>query len=146
MYNSKHLSKGQKRKILRNLQEIADAYTTHEVHVTKIMSKPQCPRPITIKPSARKPGSWRILEIFTWTAMVTMVAGSLSNWDAYEPVTLPRWDLLKRKDQDDAMSYIEERDIDFVVIAWPCTPWSIKAKFKPETSPVEGFKAFSRRA
>ena len=65
MYNTKHLSKGQKRKILRNLKEIADAYTTHEVHVTKAVKKPQCPRPITIKPSARKPGPWRILEIFT---------------------------------------------------------------------------------
>jgi hypothetical protein len=44
--------------------------------------------------------------------MVTMVAGSLSNWDAYEPATLPRCDLLWKNDQDDAMRYIEERDID----------------------------------
>jgi hypothetical protein len=140
MYNSKHLSKGQKRKVLRNLKEIADAYTTHEVHVTKSMRKPQCPRPITIKPSARKPGPWRVLEIFTWTAMITMVAGSLSNWDAYEPVTLPRWDLLRKKDQDDAMRYIEERDIDFVVIAWPCTPWSIMQNLNQKPHQLRALK------
>ena len=66
-----------------------------------------------------------MIEIFTWTAMVTIVAGTMPNWQAFEPLTLPRWDLLDWKAQDDALRLLEEHDIDFTIIAWPCTPWSI---------------------
>ena len=70
MYNSKHLSKGQKRKILRNLQEIAEQYTTNATYIVKRTKKIECPRPIRLKPPPRKPGPWRALEIFTWTAIL----------------------------------------------------------------------------
>jgi hypothetical protein len=54
-----------------------------------------------------------MIEIFTWTAMVTIVAGTMPDWQAFEPLTLPRWDLLDWKAQDDALRLLEEHDIDF---------------------------------
>ena len=65
------------------------------------------PRQINDKPRPRKPGPWRVVEIFTWTAMITIVAGTMINWDAYEPITLPNWDLMNKQVRDDAVRYIE---------------------------------------
>jgi hypothetical protein len=137
---SKHLSKGQKRKILRNLQEIAEQYTTNETYTVKRTKPLECPRQISLKPTPRTPGPWRALEIFTWTAIITIMAGLLPNWESYEPVTLPRWDLLIKSNQDDALRYIVERDIDFVTIAWPCTPWSIMQNLKQMPHQIRNLK------
>ena len=117
---TRYLSKTQKRKVRRNLFEISESYKTDESDVHMTM-----PRQIDYKPAPRKPGKWRMIEIFTWTAMVTIVAGTMPDWQAFEPLTLPRWDLLDWKAQDDALRLLEEHDIDFSIIAWPCTPWSI---------------------
>ncbi len=66
--------------------------------------------------------------------MVTIVAGTMPQWQAFEPLTLPRWDLLDWKAQDDALRLLEEHDIDFSIIAWPCTPWSIMQNKSKATS------------
>ena len=117
---TKYMSKSQRRKVRRNLFEISESYKTDESEVHFAV-----PRQIEYKPKPRQPGRWRMIEIFTWTAMVAIVAGTMPQWQAFEPLTLPRWDLLDWKAQDDALRLLEEHDIDFSIIAWPCTPWSI---------------------
>ncbi|CAE8613639.1 unnamed protein product, partial [Polarella glacialis] len=71
----------------------------------------------------RRPGPWRILEIFTWTCMVSMIAFD-RGWETYEPLTLPGWDLFKESTQRHAMDYVRRADPDFIMMAWPCSPWS----------------------
>ena len=71
----------------------------------------------------RKPGPFRVLELCTWTAMVTMMAISMG-WQGLEPITLPRWDLFKASGRREAEAYLRRSDPDLVVCAWPCSPWS----------------------
>jgi hypothetical protein len=118
---TKYMSKSQRRKVRRNLYEISEGYMTESTEVFAT----QIPKQISYKPRPRKPGKWRVQELFTWTAMVTIVAGMMDQWQAFEPITLPRWDLLEWEAQDSALRLLEENDIDFTVVAWPCTPWSI---------------------
>ena len=72
---------------------------------------------------SRRAGPWRLLEIFTWTCMVTLVAHRMG-WDTFEPVTLPGWDLNRPEVRTQAREYLREVDPDFVVLAPPCGPWS----------------------
>ncbi len=73
----------------------------------------------------RLPGPWRMVEIFTWMCMLTQCAYQ-RGWDTYEPVTLKSgWDLTNKQVQDEAFRYLERIDPDFIMIAWPCAPWSI---------------------
>ena len=116
---TKYLSKRQRRNVRRCLHEIVQNYQTERAYISSV------PRQVKYKPAPRKPGPWRVIEVFTWTAMVTIVAGELKDWEAYEPITLPRYNLLIKADQDKAMRVLEEHDIDFTMVAWPCTPWSI---------------------
>jgi hypothetical protein len=83
------------------------------------------PQQINYKPPPRRPGPWRVIEIFTWTAIITIVAGTKANWDAWEPIALPRWDWMDKNVRDDALRCMEKIDIDLAVIAWTGTPWSI---------------------
>ena len=78
--------------------------------------------------------------MFTWTAMVTIVAGELKDWEAYEPITLPRYNLLIKADQDRAMRVLEEHAIDFTMVAWPCTPWSIMQNMNQKPWQIRNLK------
>ncbi len=49
----------------------------------------------------------------------------MADWEAWEPITLPRWDLMSENVRNDALRYMERIDVDVAVIAWPCKPWSI---------------------
>ena len=66
---------------------------------------------------------WTIVEIFSWTCAISMVA-SMRGWNASEPISLPHWDLLKGQDRAAALQYLDQLDPDVMVIAWPCTVWS----------------------
>ena len=72
----------------------------------------------------RKAGPWRFIELFTWSCMMTIVAGVVGGWDAFQPVTLPEFDLLTLNGREDARKYLAEVDPDFIMLAWPCSPWS----------------------
>ena len=76
-----------------------------------------------LKKPPRRPGPLRVLEIFTWTCMVSLVAADLG-WHMLEPVTLPRWDMHCPKARAEAYDYIDRADPDLIVLAWPCTVWS----------------------
>ena len=66
---------------------------------------------------------FKILEIFTWSCMLSRFADGLG-WEYLEPVTLPGWDLTDPKVQWEAHQYIDRVDPDFIMLAWPCGPWS----------------------
>ena len=76
----------------------------------------------------RRPGPWRIVEIFTWS-MALSFAASRRGWHVGEPLSLPQWDLLDPVHQAQAEAYLEEFQPDFLAIAWPCTKWSILQTF-----------------
>ena len=50
--------------------------------------KQQVPRTISRR--------WRILEIFTWSCMLSQFAYGVG-WEFLEPITLPGWDLMDPK-------------------------------------------------
>ena len=71
----------------------------------------------------RRPGPWRIIEIFTWTMAVSFAAHH-RGWEVGEPLTLPNYNLLEPQDQRQASEYIREFDPDFLVVAFPSAVWS----------------------
>ena len=71
----------------------------------------------------RRPGPWRVLEVFIW-AMTVSFAAAAAGWEVGEPVTLRQFDILNAKDRQLASSYIHDFDPDLLVVAWPCTVWS----------------------
>ena len=73
----------------------------------------------------RKEGKWKVLEVFTWTCMISLCALETGKWQMLEPITLPHWDLLQEKDRQEALEYIDREDPDLLVLAWPCTVWSM---------------------
>jgi hypothetical protein len=115
---TKVMSKTERHHVTRNLRELADMFRCESKQIQERIAYIVRPRP-----TQRKPGPWRIIELFTWTCMVSIV-GSISGWHATEPITLPTFDLLEDKDQEEAWRYLLRFDPDFVVVAWPCTPWS----------------------
>ena len=110
------LNKGQRRRLLaaaKTIQEGARAETLeHESYVVKEV--PRTPRT----------SRFRILEVFTWSCMVSLTAAKMG-WEFLEPVTLESgWDLSSGVMQDKAMQYMKEVSPDLLVVAWPCGPWS----------------------
>ena len=109
------LGKGQRRRLLDAVHRIGEA--AHQGVQEKKARETGLNR--------RLPGPWRMVEIFTWTCMMTQCAYQ-RGWDTYEPVTLESgWDLTNKQVQDEAFRYLERIDPDFIMIAWPCAPWSI---------------------
>ena len=105
------LNKGQRRRLLDAVQKVSEV-AEKEAHK-------KIPRE---KMSRRRPGPWRILEIFTWTCALTQVACD-KGWSTYEPVTLDSgWDLESPGVQEKAFRYLQEVDPDVVMVAWPCGP------------------------
>lgn len=111
------LAKGQRRRLLDAVHKVLESIRT-EVDERK---SERIPRPLK-----RPSGKLKVLEIFTWTCMLSMVAYSRGNWEFYEPISLESgWDLEIPQCQEKAMAYLEEVDPDLLMIAWPCAPWSI---------------------
>ena len=109
------LNKGQRRRRLAATKQIADA-ARNEALMAQRTKKEKVPRP--------KKLPWKILEVFTWSCMISQVASS-RGWEFLEPVTLESgWDLRFPDVQDRAMNYIEAAAPDLIVLAWPCGPWS----------------------
>ncbi|MED5528102.1 MAG: hypothetical protein VYC81_05540, partial [Actinomycetota bacterium] len=66
----------------------------------------------------------RILEICTWTCMLTSVAVE-RGWSGFSPISLETgYDLTTTRGRTDAWGYLNRVDPDLVVCAFPCTPWS----------------------
>ncbi len=107
------MSKGVKRKTRHHASEIKEA----------MMSSKQIPRSPAMPKPVRPKEPFKVLEIFTWTMAVTMIAVS-RGWIGQEPVTLPRWDLRKSEDRAEAFQYLVRSEPDLLVLAWPCTVWS----------------------
>jgi len=80
----------------------------------------------------RKPGPWRVVEIFAWTLFSCLAAGM--GWQAFQPVMRPTWDLSDVVCQTDAKKYLIDVDPDVVVVNWTAgarrhgssTPWQCR--------------------
>ena len=102
-----------------------------------------------VKPVPRTPGSkqrFRILEIFTWSCMVSLTAARMG-WEFLEPITLESgWDLTCRETQDRAMNYLKEVSPDLLVVAWPGSPWSPLQQLNVKTETQRRALRAKRRA
>eukprot|EP00434_Breviolum_minutum_P025436 symbB.v1.2.022474.t1/scaffold1996.1/size93170/9 len=118
--SKKTMNKGLKRKLGHCVKEIKEGFQ-HE----KTKSFERTPKKELKKApdKARRSRPFSVLEVFTWTCAISLVAAS-RGWTAYEPVTLPGWDLMKDSDYKMALEYIDPVSPDLLVIAWPCTKWS----------------------
>ena len=113
---SEILTKGQRRRLLNAAQQIAD---TAALEVTSRSAT------MTRTPKATPRSRWRILELFTWSCMLSMTATERGCWEAWEPISLESgWDVSTMAGQDKAMRHIQEVEPDLLMIAWPCGPWS----------------------
>ena len=70
----------------------------------------------------RRPGPWRMVEIFTWTMVVGMAACA-GNWEVGEPIVEPGFNILETADQERANQYLKAFDPDFVMISYPGCCW-----------------------
>ena len=66
----------------------------------KTTTVPQSGLDWTNRGRKRKPGPWRIVEIFAWT-MVSAVAAAMG-WESFLPVMQPTWNLTDVMAQFDA--------------------------------------------
>ena len=89
-------------------------------------------RPLHLRHHDHRPGPWRVLEVFTWTMMISIVAAQ-RGWEAGQPVTLPAFDILTTSGRRDAEDYIARFDPDLLAVAWPCTVWSPLQNLGPNT-------------
>ena len=113
----KAFTKGQKRKVRSGIRQLKEIHT-----LDKVRGHLKRSEPVTYKPRVpKKP--YKVLEIFTWTLTVTMLAAQ-SGWIGLEPITLPHWDLRLPQERKAALNYVRAADPDLTVIAWPCTVWS----------------------
>ena len=133
----KDMYKGLRKKLGHHIKEIKGQYQDEEM---KRQKKETVPREIGTKTTRRR---WKVLEVFTWTCAISMIASTMG-WDVCEPVSLPRWDLLKDHDYEEAMQYIRREDPDLLVIAWPCTVWSPLQSFGKKT-PWQRMNLIERR-
>lgn len=118
--DTEYLGKGQKRRLLAAAKNISEAVETERNHFKKEKEIPRVRRLRT---------GYKILEIFTWSCMLSRFAYGLG-WEYLEPVTLPGWDLTDPKVQYEAHQYIDRVDPDFVGVAlWPMVP-TTKAQSK----------------
>ena len=86
------LNKGQRRRVLDAVQKVAES-AQDEIQARR-QSRSKVPK--------RLPGPWRIIEIFTWSCMLSQCA-FYKGWEAHEPVTLEAgWNLTRKADQDRA--------------------------------------------
>eukprot|EP00435_Cladocopium_sp_Y103_P070035 s255_g34.t1 len=123
----KEMHKSLRKRLGHNIKEIKGQYQEELWQKNK---KEPLPREVSeVRPRRKR---WTVLEVFTWTCAIS-IAASAMGWDVHEPVSLPRWDLLKDKDYHEALQYIKQVDPDLLVIAWPCTVWSPLQSFGKKT-------------
>ena len=68
---------------------------------------------------------YSIMEICTWTMMVTIVAAS-RGWETWQPITIESgYDLTTDAGVARAKNDINKACPDVIVFAWVCTPWTI---------------------
>ena len=75
---------------------------------------------------------YKILEIFTWSCLLSRFAYGLG-WEYLEPLTLPGWDLKSPKVEKEAWDYLHRVNPDFITVAWPCTEWTITQNANQKT-------------
>ena len=115
----KNMNKQLRRKLGHHVHEIAMSYNQEqEKPASSAISETFVQR--RVRPTRSR---WSVLEVFTWTCAISLVAAA-RHWHFHEPVTLPRWDLMKSNDYAEALDYIDRVDPDLLVLAWPCGPWS----------------------
>ena len=73
-----------------------------------------------------------MLEVFTWSYMLTFTAEKCG-WDAYQPITLPAFDIRNPIDCEAARKYVGRIDPDFVALAQCCTPWLVMQQMNQRT-------------
>ena len=114
----KVMNKHLRRKMGHHVHEINGSFKQEEDK----MQGPEV-REAFIQQKGGRKRRWSVLEVFTWTCAISLVA-SARHWEFHEPVTLPRWDLMKSNDYEQALEYIDRVAPDLLVLAWPCGPWS----------------------
>ena len=87
-------------------------------------ARPQLPQKAPVaslcSPSARRPGPWRILEIFVATMAVGMVAAA-AGWHCGQPVAAPYFDLAGPAGRSEARRYFARWQPDLLVVCMPPT-------------------------
>ena len=123
-YAAEVFSKGARKRVQRHLDEIQEAFSLQQER-TGESNRQEIRKKLKQQPlrQKRRAGPWRVMEIFTWTCMISIVA-AVHGWIASEPMTLPRFDLADYSVQRDVWQRIEKFDPDLIVTAWPCHPWS----------------------
>ncbi|CAK9106516.1 Retrovirus-related Pol polyprotein from transposon RE1 (Retro element 1) (AtRE1) [Includes: Protease RE1 [Durusdinium trenchii] len=108
------LTKGQRKRLLNAANQIADAAAIEVSCKSALIAR-------NTKPSVRS--RWRILELFTWSCMLSITATERGCWEAWEPISLESgWDVSTMDGQNKAMKYLQEVEPDVLMIAWPCGP------------------------
>ena len=110
----KHLRK----RLKHQVKEIKETFHKEDNRTSQPLLRD--PQPMS-RPQVKS--KWSVLEVFTWTCAITMMAAS-RGWIAHEPITLPRWNILNHHDYNQALDYIDRVNPDLLVLAWPCTVWS----------------------
>ena len=80
------------------------------------------------------PRKWKILEVFTWTCLISHIAASAGKWEFLEPITIEaKWDLRDAQTRQRAFDYLKKVEPDLLVVAWPCGPWSVMQQVNQRT-------------
>ena len=123
-WKKKHFSKGEKADVGHSVHVLKECLASERVKKNDEKEKRAEAEVFVSRGLRKNRGQWKVLEIFTWTCMISLCAVETGRWCMLEPITLPRWDLLKPQDREEALEYIDREDPDLLVLAWPCTVWS----------------------
>ena len=114
-------AKGQRRRVTNAASQIliGHDYEKQAERERRMAEKIRAPR----VPRSLKRLGWKILELFTWSCLVSRIAYT-QGWQFCEAVTIPHWDITNPVDFEQALDYIDREDPDLLIIARPCTKWS----------------------
>ena len=112
-------SKGQRRRINNAVNQVLLGF---EEEKTAEREKDMAKHFTVPRPIKRRTG-WKVLEVFTWTCMLSRLAYSWG-WEFCEPISLPHWDLSQPREQELALDYLDRCNPDLLMVAWPCKKWS----------------------
>ena len=87
------------------------------------LSPSVAPGPAEEPRHVRRPGPWRVLEVFSVTMVVSLLAVA-RGWEAGEPLAGPNWDLYDPVCQKDALEYYRRFDPDLLIVSWPSSAWT----------------------
>ena len=121
----KTLAQGAKKRLVRAATAVQEAFASETQREPK--GEKQTPK------RKRRPGPLRLLEICTWTAMVSQVARS-RGWQVGEPVNLESgFNPFTVGGQRRCNDYLRSFQQDAVVFAFPCTTWSVMHQLNQRT-------------